>query len=559
MKNFNKLFVLLLVALSTLCVYSCSKDEIEPDPTPVRPDGGAGSDSESDSESDTTEDYFNIVKNNVSTTASYEDYTATFIITSRLKSQLTNKSIEYGIGHKDIYNSKDVINNSVGNDAYYYSERETGNTEIITIKIPFWFYYVFVEKDESKWADCEAYYRAYIELKEKDVSKLASDEKSLYDTCIKYLNKYENEVKSYYKMAVQVVVNTNFITIAEYKITDLKEGNIPNVPDDSNQDTADSENENNENPQAEFESFLSRIKIEPETFSAKISGTLTPVDYSTYKSIEIRYGTSYGLPTYSKIIITVTGMSFSEILSNLSASSEYYYRVIVTDNDGKTYTSDIGAFTTNKPRVPSSCTYTIDGMTFKMVKVTGLPTGDFYIMQTELPIEASFEIEGHSLGSLDQNADNCIIKVEFTDFLTKLKSATNIDFRLPTSAEWIYAAAGGQNSKGYIYSGSDNLDEVGWYAGNSGNLIHMPAKLKPNELGLYDMSGNLAEIVVDPSNPTGIDGNGYGGYYKSQQSQCTPKSFISQPSSGMISGASVNEKNAFDGKIYTVRLVYSAN
>jgi formylglycine-generating enzyme required for sulfatase activity len=70
-------------------------------------------------------------------------------------------------------------------------------------------------------------------------------------------------------------------------------------------------------------------------------------------------------------------------------------------------------------------------------------------------------------------------------------------YRLPTEAEWEYAARGGQRSQGYIYAGSDNVDDVGWYEGNSGKQTYPVGQKQPNELGLYDMSGNMWEWCWD--------------------------------------------------------------
>lgn len=68
-------------------------------------------------------------------------------------------------------------------------------------------------------------------------------------------------------------------------------------------------------------------------------------------------------------------------------------------------------------------------------------------------------------------------------------------YRLPTIAEWEFAAIGGNKSKNYKYSGSGDLNEVGWYDKNSNDEIHIVGQKKPNEIGLYDMSGNVFEIA----------------------------------------------------------------
>ena len=100
-----------------------------------------------------------------------------------------------------------------------------------------------------------------------------------------------------------------------------------------------------------------------------------------------------------------------------------------------------------------------------------------------------------------KGCDQCPIDMVSWDdaqhFIETLNELTGKKYALPTEAEWEYAAKGGLKSQGLRYSGADNIEAVGWYTGNSGRHPHPVGEKTPNELGLYDMTGNVWEWCRD--------------------------------------------------------------
>ena len=124
---------------------------------------------------------------------------------------------------------------------------------------------------------------------------------------------------------------------------------------------------------------------------------------------------------------------------------------------------------------------------------------DYYICKYEVTQQEWEAVMGRN-PSFFKGKDLPVEQVSWEDcqaFIQKLDNLTGLDFKLPTEAQWEYAARGGSKSRGYEYSGSNNLSEVGWYNRTSDEKTYSIGQKTSNELGLYDMSGNVWEWCLD--------------------------------------------------------------
>ena len=231
---------------------------------------------------------------------------------------------------------------------------------------------------------------------------------------------------------------------------------------------------------------------------------------------------------------TRTGYGFTGWNTKADGSGTSY-----TNGQTITPTSNLTLYAQWKTSIPGTTfTTTVNGVSFTMVGVEGgtfimgatseqgsdadsdeKPThkvtlSSYSIGETEVTQELWKAVMGSNPSYFSDN-QNPVEQISWNDcqtFITKLNQLTGKKFRLPTEAEWEFAARGGNKSKGYKYAGSNTIGNVAWYTDNSSSKTHPVKQKAANELGLYDMSGNVFEWCQDwygsysssaQTNPTG--------------------------------------------------------
>ncbi len=216
----------------------------------------------------------------------------------------------------------------------------------------------------------------------------------------------------------------------------------------------------------------------------------------------VQNATSYKV--YSNDDVVASGLTEpTYTVENLTAGINYCYYVTAVTEAGESEPSAEACATTEVPSNPSG-TFTVNGVTFTMIEVegNGNDISDYYIGETEVT-QALWQAVMGSNPSYFKEPQRPVERVtleECQEFVEKLNLLTGENFIVPTKSQWLRAAKGGNKSQGYKYSGSNTVGDVAWYNGNSSSQTHDVKTKSPNELGIYDMSGNVAEWTTSTYN-----------------------------------------------------------
>ena len=245
--------------------------------------------------------------------------------------------------------------------------------------------------------------------------------------------------------------------------------------------------------------------------SARLHGKIVNTGIPEYTERGVCYSTTTNLNIGSSSKKDEGGSGTGDFFVDLTGLNEnkiYYARAYAINNEGPVYGETVRFFPSKIEMV------IVDGGTFTMgcteeqgndCKENETPShqvklSTFLIGKYEVTLNQwNAVMESDNNQNFIKGDDLPVTKSwdEVQIFITKLNQQTGKKYRLPTEAEWEFAARGGNKSKGYKYSGSNDVSAVAWYINNSGYSIHPVGSKKPNELGIYDMNGNLWEWCKD--------------------------------------------------------------
>ena len=235
---------------------------------------------------------------------------------------------------------------------------------------------------------------------------------------------------------------------------------------------------------------------------------------------------------------------YSATVRELQPKTTYHYKAYATNSQGTSYGEEL-TFTTEAEAVK---VFNINNAVLTMVRVEGgtfqMGSADESAKSYEKPVH-NVTLDSYYIGLCEVTNEQWVAVVEgrvpspmedpiwynnerfmpkalvshteCLDFINKLNDLTGLEFSLPTEAQWEYAARGGKKSKGYRFPGSNDASEVGWCYENAATVVNIVGTKAPNELGLYDMCGNVNEWCSDwygmyseedQTNPVGPDSGG---------------------------------------------------